>query len=562
MAKLTAISGIPDDRHFFLKSENTSIGRQHDCDIVLNVDTVSRQHARLFCIGKQYYIEDLNSHNGTFVNNRRLAKPVAIHDNDNIRIGSVFLRFEIENSPDLNSAPDTVSTTDPTPPVHIQADPDPTGTVIVNSVTLHKSPVHDEPIIKIQEKLNAILEVLHNLTGSVNLDQILPCLLDTLFKIFPKADRGFIVIKNSNGELIPKWYKLRLQTEHTPKVSISRMIIEHALSQKAAILSEDAGHDQRFDASESIVSFKIHSVICAPLIDNDGNPFGVIQLDSLKPGQRFQADDLLMLAGMAAPAALAINYAHLYEQALEQQRIQHDLELAHQIQKSFLPGQPPVLNNYEFYHYYQAANKIGGDYFDYISLPDQTLVIIIADVVGHGIAAALLMAKLSSHIAYSLKSQSHPEAIMQTLNQSFCRDNPDDHFVTLVMIILNPDKHTLTIVNAGHMAPFVKRRNGMIERIGAEATGLPLGVMENTEYQQVDTSLSPDEMILLNTDGINETEDVQGRFYGEQAISDLMATQSGSATELGSTLIEDLNTYRQGKPNLDDICLVCFSRSA
>ncbi len=561
MAKLTVINGKETERQYLLTASDTIIGRQPDCDIVLNADTVSRRHARLFCIGKHYYIEDLGSHNGTYINNRRLAKPLRIDPNDTIKIGNINFRFEVTSDTHPNPATPSTSISVQPQAVEIDAAPDQTSTVIVSSFTLNQKSSQQFSEICADEKLTSMLQVLENLTNSVDLDQVLPCLLDTLFKIFPKTDRGFIVIKEPDGKLTPKWHKLRHQTEQNPQVLISRKIIEHALQQKAALLSEDAGQDQRFDASKSILNYQIHSVICAPLLDSDGNSFGVIQLDSLNRNQRFQTSDLHLLAGMAAPAALAINYARLYEQALIQQRIQHDLEVAHQIQNSFLPAHPPELSDYEFYHYYQPANKIGGDFFDYITLPDQTLVIIVADVVGHGIAAALLMAKLSVHIAYSLKAHQDPEAIMFHLNQSFCQDNPDDHFVTLVMVILQPDQHQVTVMNAGHMAPFLKRQSGEVVCIGKETTGLPLGVLNDTEYQPTRSTLTPGELILLYTDGINETQNAQGLFYGEQKIADILQSQDGHAIQTGKQLIADLSDYCEGQPNNDDICLVSFSRN-
>src|SRR5690606_4744507 len=144
--------------------------------------------------------------------------------------------------------------------------------------------------------------------------------------------------------------------------------------------------------SQSIADFRIRSMMCAPLIGADGRAFGALQIDTLDQRSRFSREDLEVLAGVAAQAALALEYAQHLDQALARKELERDLELARQVQRGFLPSAKPGVNGYVFYNYYQPAHHVGGDYFDYVQLPDGRLAIIVADVVGHGVAAALLMA--------------------------------------------------------------------------------------------------------------------------------------------------------------------------
>ena len=152
----------------------------------------------------------------------------------------------------------------------------------------------------------------------------------------------------------------------------------------------------------------------------------------------------------------AIQQAQMHEQALRQRELERDMQLAIEVQKGFLPDQRPALAGYEFFDFYQPAAQVGGDYFDYIPLPDGRCAIVVADVVGHGVAAALLMAKLSAETKFALFSEPTPAAAVTRLNERICATNMQ-RFVTMIMVVLDPARHRAVIVNAGHMAPLHHR---------------------------------------------------------------------------------------------------------
>ena len=131
---------------------------------------------------------------------------------------------------------------------------------------------------------------------------------------------------------------------------------------------------------------------------------------------------------------------------------------------------------YFFFDYYQAARQVGGDYYDYVPLPGGRYAVIVGDVAGKGVSAALLMARLSADVRFSLASEPDPAKAVQQINEGFVHHDWQDRFVTMIAAVLNPRTNELTMVNAGHMAPFLRRRGGSVEEIGEEAAGLPLGV--------------------------------------------------------------------------------------
>jgi GAF domain-containing protein len=239
-------------------------------------------------------------------------------------------------------------------------------------------------------RLQAVLEITQNLGHSIRLEEVLPKVLDTLFKVFIQADRAFIVLVE-NGELIPRWIKTRNAEQHE-NFRISRTVMREVMASREAIISLDASSDERFEMAQSISGFRIRSMIVAPLLNSKGDAIGAIQMDSLDNSRQFAAVDLEILASIAVQAGIAIDNAQLHEAMLEQFRVEQDLELARQVQRAFLPSRVPQLEGFQLFDHYRPADQVGGDYFDYIPLTDQRLAVVVADVVGHGVAAAMLMA--------------------------------------------------------------------------------------------------------------------------------------------------------------------------
>jgi sigma-B regulation protein RsbU (phosphoserine phosphatase) len=407
-------------------------------------------------------------------------------------------------------------------------------------------------------KLAAMVEIMQSLGKALALDEVLPQVLKSLFKIFVQADRGFVVLQTPEGKLIPRWVRLRRE-DAGDTLRISRTIVRHVMDSKEAILSADAATDERFEMSQSIADFRIRSMMCAPLIDSEGKAFGALQIDTLDQRQRFTKEDLELLVSTASQAGLAIQQAQLHEQALKQKELERDMKLATEVQHGFLPDQRPELLGYAFFDYYQPAAQVGGDYFDYIQLLDGRIAIVVADVVGHGVAAALLMAKLSAETRFALFSEPTPAAAVTRLNERICATNMQ-RFVTMIMVVLDATKHRATIVNAGHMAPLVRRVNAQIEEPSEKIAGLPLGVTDALGYEQCDVEIGAGDTLTLFTDGVNESIDLSGAFYTIDRLREQVKKLGGEVKLLGPAIIEDVRRFLGKAPQNDDMCLVCFGR--
>ncbi len=563
MATIEVIDGPMTGQIFKVSAAKVLLGRDSQCDIRIDSHLVSRRHAQILSIKNNYFVADWGSRNGTYVNGRQLNGCMPLVDGDRVQICDVVFKFhnELSGKPSKARQKSQLRAGQENVTVLLGSDVGGNRPFISSAYNAQSlsSTVHEEATARV--KLHALLEVMNNLSDTLNLDKLLANLLDSLFKIFALADRGFIVMNDQQGILQPRWSKLR-QNSKGETLKISRVIIDHVMGSKEVVLSEDAASDQRFDSSKSILAYKIHSVMCAPLINNDGNVFGVLQVDSFNRIHRFKEEDLEVFAGVAAQAAIVINNAQLHEYAIEQRVREKDLDLAHLVQQSFLPEQKPDIDQYCFYHFYHPAEKIGGDFYDYIVLADGRIAVIVADVTGHGVAAALLMVKLSAHVRFSLSGVLEPVQVVKELNNIFCDNSLDDRFITFVMILLNPDNDELIIVNAGHMAPLIRHQSGEVKRIGADVAGVPLGIVSGFEYESEALQILPGELIVMYTDGINEAENHKHEFYGDNRIEKMMAASNENAVAFGSQLIDDLQGYCNSQHNKDDITLVAFSRKS
>jgi phosphoserine phosphatase RsbU/P len=567
MAVLEFLNGERAGERLTLAGTRAVLGRHPECEVVLNVGAVSRQHAQISLVDGQYVIEDLHSRNGTLVNGEMVQTPLALRDGDEVKICDVALAFHSE-SPSARAA-----TIDATPDIaadgsafnQFQLDEEDGKAASTSTVMLKLDVTSTREASRLavnpETKLRAMVEITNNLSRATEINQILPKVLDSLFNIFSQADRGFVVMTSPEGRLLPRAFKQRHSKEEEG-ARLSRTIINEVVKLKQAILSADAATDARFELSQSIADFRIRSMMCAPLVTSEGNVLGVIQIDTLDQRARFNNDDLDVLASVASQAAFAVDNAQLHERQLKQQAVQADLDAARKVQQVLLPSHPPDVEGYQFFDFYEAANQVGGDFYDYVLLRDGRVAVVLADVSGKGVAAALVMSKLSAEVRYSLASEPTAAKAVDQINASFCRSGWEDRFATFVLALLDPREHRVTIVNAGHMPPFIRHASGKVEEVAAEISGLPLGVADGMTYDAAEISLAPGEMLTLFTDGISEALNPANELYTLERLQQKVGMAADNVTTLGRAVLDDVKRHAAGRAQSDDMCLVVFGRNA
>lgn len=557
MAYLRVIVGPNSGQVWELKMPECILGRHPDCDVSVNAGAASRYHARIVLVEDDFFLEDLHSRNGTFLNDQQVEGLRRIADGDRIRISDTVFTFCRRQAgpprprhPLMEGKVKLVMVDDEDREFKLV----PTSKVEVSS-SQATTPTH----ATLQSQLKALVEITQSLRKTLTLDRVLPQILDSLFVIFPAADRGFLVLQSDQGELEPRWVKIR-EGDPGRTVRISSTIVRKVMETQQGILSADAADDRRFETSKSLPDVRIRSVMCAPLVDNDGRSIGVLQIDTVSERDRFREQDLEVLLCVATQASIAIDNSRLHEYTLRQRALERDLEVADQIQRGFLPKHVPDLPGYQFFSFYEPASHVGGDFYDYVALPDGRLAVVVADVVGHGLGAAMLTAKLAAEVRLHLLSTSRPADAVTRLNASLARDLLEGHFITLAVVVLTPSSGDVTVVNAGHMRPILRRADGRIVDVGHEVTGLPLGIVEEISYEQCTIHLPSGAMLLIFTDGINEAMNEQKELYGLPRICEQLHATPGGPQQLGRDLVADVKRFIGEHPKQDDMCILCLGR--
>jgi len=248
---------------------------------------------------------------------------------------------------------------------------------------------------------------------------------------------------------------------------------------------------------------------------------------------------------------------------LARERIKLDLELARGVQRGFLPLRMPEVPGYEFFAHYESAYEVGGDYYDFIALPRNRIAVLLGDVAGKGVVAALLMAKLCADARFCMLTESDPATAVTKLNSLMNKSGIADRFVTLVAVVLDPVSHTVTLVNAGHPPPLIYHRAtcNVEEAISNEVTGLPLGVLDDFEYASCQVSLEPGDTILAFTDGVTEAVNVQDIQLQTKGVHAAVQGKAFCPRALGEQVVKVVKQFVTGCSQSDDISLVGFGRT-
>jgi serine phosphatase RsbU (regulator of sigma subunit) len=551
MPKLQVLKGANEGASIPLDGDKFVLGRNPDCDIVIAATSVSREHAQIVRIQNRYFIEDKQSRNGTYINNQAITTRTPLQHND--KICDFQAAFLDPPAPSLPAAVEDLAT---------EEAPESTSTVeAMLSNSSSNLLLETQPA----EKLRHLLEISSNLSKTLNIDALLPKIVDSLFSLFRQADRCFVIhAEEGTNRLLPRVVRTRRAHEET-NARPSKTIVRKCLETGQAFLSDDASRDDRIQLSQSVVDFRIRSVMCVPLCTPDGKAFGVIQLDTQDRGKKFTQEDLKLLWGVANQASVAMENARLHEEAVQRERIRRDLELATRVQASFLPSNLPQVLGYDFYARYQPAQAVGGDYYGFIPLPHGRWAVAVGDVAGKGIAAALLMAKLSSDTRFCFLAEPDPAQALGKLNdQLYPFTSTMDRFVTLTVIVLDPSRHTATLVSAGHPSPALTRRDGaaLQDAMPKATAGLPLGMMEGCSYDSCQIQLQPGENLILFSDGVLDALDSGNNPFAMTGMQRVVQEAGAvSASVLGERLIKAVAQHASSRDPHDDITLVCLGRT-
>lgn len=287
--------------------------------------------------------------------------------------------------------------------------------------------------------------------------------------------------------------------------------------------------------------------------------YGVMLIEEAPGGLRFRARRLEIITGIAQQAALAIQNDLLQKEMVVRERLETEVQLARQIQQTFIPESLPQFPDWELAARWKTARQVGGDFYDVFDLPDQRLGLFIADVADKGVPAALFMALTRTLVRAAVTELASPAEAMKRVNDLLIPDTKQGMFVTAVYAVLDREKKELTYVNAGHNPPIWIKCDGAVERL--RRTGVALGAAEEVQFDQRVIPLEKDDSILLYTDGLTESFNIDGEFFGEERLMEaIQANLCSSASDLMDVVEKSLLNFVKDMPPADDLTMLVLRR--
>jgi sigma-B regulation protein RsbU (phosphoserine phosphatase) len=237
-----------------------------------------------------------------------------------------------------------------------------------------------------------------------------------------------------------------------------------------------------------------------------------------------------------------------------------DLLRAGQVQRGIMPA-IPAAPGYEFFAHYQPVYPVGGDYFDFVPLSHGRLAVVVGDVAGKGVSAAMMMAQFASETRHRVRSTAAPEKAAADLNGQLREYNLEELFITLCLGVLEFGSHRFTYCSAGHPLPLIRRADGRIEEHSVDGNGFPLGISPDAVYRQVSLELEPGDVVLIYSDGVTDALNAREERYDSKENPRLrhrLSLAGDGPMATGHTIIRDLQDFSGGHAQFDDITLVCF----
>lgn len=522
-------------QRFTLRDVPVLIGRDPLCDIVLDDLQASRRHARIALDPSgAHFIEDLGSRNGTLVN----GQPVRRHPlapGAHIQIGATRLIYGSAPAPPREPSTRVVVAEHTPPSEHTSFVP--------RTTRLRLS----------QQRLALLYELSQRLVSLRSPRELLEDVMNICFETL-RFERGLIALRTRPGE-DPEWPVVRnLRQDETGQLAISRSVLLRALEKGERTIINDVAAELA-DPTVSMAAHRIRSALCVP-IEYHGEILGVIYGDRVSSTTVYEREDVDFLAALARQLSIGLTNARLAEEHRQRELLQRELLLARRIQTNLFPRDMPPRDDLVINAYNEPGLTVSGDYYDAITLPDGRLALLVADVSGKGVSAAILSANLQAAVRVTLSAGLPlPDAVARW-NALICENTDEARFITTTVLAVDPPAREAEVVCAGHFPPILIAPDAVTPL--AIDPALPLGVSAAQNYPARRFTL-PDCActLFLYSDGLPEAANERGELYGSER---LMAMLRHNAHLPGEDLLrairDDVRRFTGRAPQSDDITML------
>ncbi len=539
------ITGPDGSTHpYMLERERTVLGRSSACELCFAEDIgLSRQHLSFEFSSEGWKIADLGSKNGTLVNGQRITEPHTLSSGDRVSAGHLMIEFGGAPAP----AADTVVFVEPGDTTASG------GSTVITSLSgiLGAKPGEARSDrIDANPRVRALIEAGRELAGHMGLDELFHLIMELSVHAVG-AERG--VLMTLEGE------ELVVRAVRGEGFRISRGVRDRVINDRQSVLVRDAQTDKAFRDRMSIVQQQIHSILAVPL-QTDSRVIGLIYVDSPNLIHEFDSEDLSLLTVMANVAAIRIEHTRLAEVEATERLMSRDMAQAAEIQRRLLPTAAPQVTGLDLAGYNAPCRTVGGDYYDFLPYSDGRVGLIVADVAGKGMPAALLMSSLQARCQVIFDEADRLADRVTRLNRAICANCPENRFITFFACVLDPANGRITYCNAGHNPPLLVSDKGESKTL--EGGGIVLGILPSAPYNEGVADYHPGDVLVLFSDGVTEacppaSEDE----FGEERLATAVASLGAQpASAIAEGAMAQLHAWMQGGPAADDITLVIARR--
>ena len=382
--------------------------------------------------------------------------------------------------------------------------------------------------------LEILLDTIAAVTANIDLDTVLRDIVDRSLQV-TSAERALLLLGDDPDQLVVRVAQDKEGQTLAGDLQWSRSLVRRCIEEGVAVRSVVQSDQEALEIGRSVYDLKLRAVMCAPMRAKD-RTVGVIYVDSRAVRREFSARDLALFGAISAQLAISVENARLHADSLEKVKLQKDVEIARRIQQHLLPDVPRDWRGFEIGLRYEAAEQASGDTYDCVELPSGRFAIMIGDVTGHGVGAALLTHAVQAALRSYLELIDDAATVITKVNQRLVESVETGNFMSLLLIILDPEKRTLEYVNAGHPGLLVCQKDGTQV---LEKTGMVLGVVGDQEYEASPTvQLEAGDVLFLHTDGVDEAMSPARAVFGLERLHTLVGDQRQSGASADQVLTE------------------------
>ncbi len=530
-------------RVFELDRDRIALGRSSVNELSYSEDAgLSRQHLVLEREAGGWIVRDLGSKNGTLVNGVRIQGAQPLGPADRVTAGHLTLEFSNKLAPVVDKTVVFVE-----PPV--TAPPSTTTTMAINLAGV----LSTDKELEGGPQMRALIRAGQELFGNKPLDTLFKDILGLSIDAVGAA-RGVLMTVENGG--------LQVRAAQGEGFRISATVRDRVLKSGESLLIRDARLDRALNERLSIIEQQVRSILAVPL-QTDNHVIGLIYLDSPHFVHEFKEADLNLLTVMANVAAIRIEHARLAEVEQTERLMAKEMEQAAEIQRGLLPKQAPVVLGFDLAGYNASCRTVGGDYFDFLTYDDGRVAILVADVAGKGMPAAMLMSNLQARVQVLFEDPTNLADLITRLNRIIVKNCPSNRFISLFAGVYDSQTGIMNYCNAGHNPPLLVRSGGEVEELGS--TGVILGILPNAKFEEKRCHLNPGDAVVMFSDGVTEAcgpdSDEQ---FGEERLARILAETGPeeSAQAISEKVQQQLADWMGSAPPADDITLVIARRTA